>query len=241
MAEVASLLGIRHANVELAQFQDDRGTATESFARDGRELHHGNQILEASVCGYHPAGSFRQSSHTLENAWKAIDVAFTKPGAVRRAQRAMAEYVILDAVTGNTDRHHENWGILRRRTGSGWRQVMAPSFDHASSLGRELQDAARRRILTGDRIGVYSERARGAIYWTEDDPHAPGPLELVRRAVDRHPAVFEAALTKLDNLDDDSIGAVVGRVPEDWMSPAARAFAVALMCYNLDELKKLNR
>ena len=42
-AEVASALGVRHAKVELAQFEGDRGSATESFARGGRALHHGNQ------------------------------------------------------------------------------------------------------------------------------------------------------------------------------------------------------
>lgn len=42
-AEVADHLDILHARVELAVFQGTRGSATESFAREGRELYHGNQ------------------------------------------------------------------------------------------------------------------------------------------------------------------------------------------------------
>ena len=49
-------------------------------------------------------------------------------------------YLMLDALIGNTDRHHENWGIM---TGRGRPQVLAPTYDHASSLGRELSDQKR--------------------------------------------------------------------------------------------------
>ena len=48
-AEVAARLGILHAKVELAEFQGMRGSVTESFARRGRELVHGNQINIQSI------------------------------------------------------------------------------------------------------------------------------------------------------------------------------------------------
>ena len=73
---------------------------------------------------------------------------------------------MLDALIGNTDRHHENWGILVRRGRGVLLGEVAPSFDHASSLGRELRDIGpgrtRQRMLKEHLIGAYSERARGA-------------------------------------------------------------------------------
>lgn len=53
-AEVAACLDIFHARVELAIFRGISGSATESFARDGRNLFHGNQILAGKVLGYDP-------------------------------------------------------------------------------------------------------------------------------------------------------------------------------------------
>jgi len=50
-AEIAACLETLHAQVELAVFQGTRGSATESFAREGRELAHGNQILAGKVHG----------------------------------------------------------------------------------------------------------------------------------------------------------------------------------------------
>ena len=236
-AEVADLLTIPHAKVELAVFLGERGSVTESFARGGRELTHGNQMLARAVRGYDPGGGFRQSDHTLANIWEVMDRVFLKPEAARRAKLCIAEYVVLDALIGNTDRHHENWGILWRRTDNGWKGFVAPSFDHASSLGRELLDKHRDRRLAESRVGGYVEKGRGAIHWSEDEAHGPSPLELVRRAAPLYPDLFRPALEKLKKLAESPVNDLVNCVPDTWISPSARAFAIELTRYNLEQLR----
>lgn len=240
-AEVAGLLGISHAKVELATFQEKRGSVTKSFARGSQELVHGNQLLEGIVHGYDPAKKFHQSSHTLANIWEVMDWVFVESEDARQAEICIAEYLVLDALIGNTDRHHENWGILREPTGDGWQGFVAPSFDHASSLGRELLDERRDRLLAGNRIGDYAEKGPGAIYWSKDEKHGPNPLELVRRATLHYPDLFRPALIKVERLNKSSISDLVNLVPSDWMTPSAREFAIALMCYNRDRLQELLR
>ena len=242
-AEVAALLEIPHARVELAIFEKNKGSVTKSFAQEGQELVHGNQMLKRAVHGYDPEKEFRQSSHTLANIWQVMARVFGESEHAEKAKSRLAEYVVLDALIGNTDRHHENWGILRwERKGSHWVDLfVTPSFDHASSLGRELQDERRDRILAEDRLGDYVEKGRGAIYWSEADRRGPSPLELVRRATLSYPDLFRPALTKLEKLDEGSVDALVNRVPSDWMSPSARKFAIALMHYNLEQLQELLR
>jgi hypothetical protein len=216
---------------------------SETFARDGRDLFHGNQMLAGKVLGYDPAKQFRQSDHTLENILTAIDRTFTTLEGARKAKLRMSEYIVLDAVIGNTDRHHENWGITRKRVGERWQGMLAPTFDHASSLGRELVDVSegkcRQRILQAGRVGAYAEKAPGAIFWDKADKRGLSPLELVRRAALLHPDLFRPALARLERLSRPKLAAIVARVPEDWMSPMAREFAIELMCYNSEELSKL--
>ncbi len=246
-AEVAALLGIQHARVELAVFQEYKGSVTKSFVQEGQELIHGNQMLKRAIHGYDPEKESRQSSHTLANIWQIMDLVFGESEHAEKAKGLFAEYVVLDALIGNTDRHHENWGILRwERKGSHWVDLsVAPSFDHASSLGRELLDTERDRLLAENRVGDYvgkgrkGRKGRGAIYWSEDDQHAPRPLELVQRATRKYPDLFRPALTKLEKLDERSVDDLVNRVPSDWMSSSARKFAIALMHYNLEQLQEL--
>jgi len=238
-AEVALVLGIRHARVELAEFQGTRGSATQSFVRNGSSLYHGNQVLQGVVHGYDPEQRFHQSSHTLHNIYSAMNAIFSEQEAAGLARNLITDYVLLDAVIGNTDRHHQNWGILRKRVGNTWKDSVAPSFDHASSLGRELVDDRRDRYLADNRVGAYAERGRGAIYWSEGDRHGLSPLELVRRGTGAHPGLFLPTLSKLEKISDGAVTRLLDRIPRCWMSRTARSFVLALMCYNLQELRKL--
>ena len=240
-AEVADTLRTNHARVELAEFEGMRGTVTESFAREGRELRHGNEILAITVTDYDPRKRFHQSKHTLDNIWSALDRVFRRHESARRAKLLFADYLLLDALIGNTDRHHENWGLLVRRIKGGFRGFLAPSFDHASSLGRELVDERRNRLLAEGRIGGYSERGRGGVYWSADETYGPSPVELVRRAAGRYPELFRSALVKMRALREDDLDMIVERVPAAWMSSSAREFAIGLMKYNLDQLRSIRQ
>ena len=238
-AEIAARLGVLHGRVELARVAGTRGTATLSFT-SVRQLFHGNQLLLKRVADYDADMMFGQSDHTLSNIWRVME-AFRSKDAVHRAKCRFAGYLLLDAVIGNTDRHHENWGLLLKRTEAGWNGRVAPSFDHASSLGRELQDSARDRILEQRRVGHYSERGRGGIYWSEGDKRGPSPVELARRAVSSEPEFFQPVAQRLRRLNDNTLLEVVQRVPSGWMSPSARQFAVELMRYNLAQLREVIR
>jgi hypothetical protein len=242
-AEVAEILDIPHARVELAEFQGTRGSTTESFARDGWELFHGNQILAGKVLGYDPDKKFQQSDHTLTNIFSAIDMTFPTSETPHIFKRQFAEFLVLDALIGNTDRHHENWGILRRRAGDGWEGMLAPTFDHASSFGRELLDAnegkCRERLLREGRVGEYAEKARGGIYWEVTDKHGLSPLELVRRAAPLYSRLFKSALSPLRFASRNLVQEIIDPVPADWMTPLQREFAIELICYNYSELQKI--
>ena len=240
-AEVADSLGVLHAKVELANFEESSGSTTESFARNGRELIHGNEILAWVMSNYDVDARFGQSQHTLDNIWTALDKVFLMPEAGEIAKRSFAGYLILDALIGNTDRHHENWGILRRRTGNGWNGFLAPSYDHASSLGRELQDERRNLLLSENRVGAYAERGHGGIFWSEQAPRGPSPLKLVHQAIGKYPTLFQIPIERLERVSDDLLREIVQRIPVHWMSAPARLFAVEQMCYNLSELNKLRK
>jgi len=76
-AEVAALLEIPHARVELATLAEDKGSVTKSFVQEGQELVHGNQMLKRAIHGYDPEKEFRQSSHTLATMLKKDAARFT--------------------------------------------------------------------------------------------------------------------------------------------------------------------
>jgi hypothetical protein len=239
--------GVAHAEVQLAIFEGQPGALSKSFLTSEHELYHGNQVLAGGLGGqtdYDSTKRFGQSSHTFENILSALTANLPTQAAAEATQQ-FAGYMTLDALIGNTDRHHENWGILRRPTAGGWESWLAPSFDHASSLGRELQDdqlpkKCRRWFLEQEGgIARYVERARGAIFDKVGDKHGPSPLELVRRCSTRYPAAFREALSAAAALDPTRMEKVVAGSPVGMMSDLARVFAMEMMTYSLNELRRL--
>ena len=240
-AEVAAVLDIPHAEVELAVCLSVRGSISKSLLSPTEWLLHGNECLsdlfliqnlsDERLPFYDTKKISGQADHNLAMIFSAIE----QYGWDRSD---FAEYIVLDAIIGNTDRHHENWAWLRDENALEPPRL-APSFDHASSLGRELTEGRRERLLDHGQVGAYSERAPGAIYWFEEGRNGPAPLQLVRLAVDEYPDLFRTGLYKLSGLTEDHILDVVNRIPQGWMTELQRTFAVELMKYNLGQLREL--
>jgi hypothetical protein len=240
-AEVARIFDIPHADIELAEFGGKRGSASPTFVPPGIDLIHGNEILAGRILGYDAKKKFRQSDHTFRRIVAAFYDIFPEGARRSEALTTLAGYLTLDAIVCNVDRHHENWGILRSssRANRVATQTIAPTFDHASSLGRELRDDKRTLLLKQKRIAEYVSKGLGAIYWKETDPKGENPLALCRRAANIHRSYFQYWINRIKNIAPAELEVLVSDVPDDWMSPIAKQFAKAILLYTTNELRKL--
>lgn len=242
-AELARAIGVTAADVELAQFGDRRGCISRNFisVERGEALVHGNEILARRVTGYDKGKRFRQQDHTLENIQRTIRDLFPHNADAMLTQ--LASYLVLDALIGNTDRHHENWG-LRIHVNSESKSVqlsIAPSFDHASALGRELLDSRREELLAAGRVGYYIMRGRGGVYRDSDDPCGENPLQLVQVTALEYPAYFNPALTRVAALTDEVIRQSFAALPPERASKLARDFAEQAVLFSKAALMEIPR
>jgi len=238
-AEIAGMLDISAPGVELAVFDGRRGSISRSFVlqREGWDLIHGNELLAADVSGYQRDLVFRQSQHTLDNILTVLRRIFPDPEQSRAQIERLAGYLTLDALVGNTDRHHENWGVLRRtRVDGSLEDTLAPSFDHASSLGREMLPDERERHLREGNIETYARRGRGGIYVTTADRRGANPLELVRQAAPTMPEAFQPWLARVRALPSASVQRIIDAVPDTLMDSTAKRFAMAFIEYTRAQL-----
>ena len=250
-AELAKLLMTDAAEVELAEFSGRRGCVCKSFIdlEKGEGLVHGNEILGGQVTGYERDKRFKQSDHTLDNIVSAIQAIFQTRSAdgILKNRNAdstlarLARYVVFDALIANTDRHHENWGL--KLSFDSARQVdlinVAPTFDHASSLGRELLDAKRGELLAATGVAKYVAGGRGGIFISAEDKRGANPLELVRMGAAKYPDHFRCSLLALTNVKKTNIRTIIDQIPEQRASPVAKDFAYAVLCHSLDQLLKI--
>lgn len=235
-SEFARILTIPAAQVELAVSGDRFGCASKLFVADDENLMHGNEILAGQITGYDRNQRHHHSDHTLANIVKAIELLVPSQEIYDDVLSVLGSYFVLDALIGNTDRHHENWGFLMRFTEmeDGVFDVhlkVAPSFDHASSLGRELQDERRTRILDENRIGRYARGGHGGIYLQSTDPRGANPLGLIEYGMQHHPQYFTPALQRLAGVPVGQLTAYVDEVPAERISDVAKVFAKQLLTH----------
>jgi len=244
-AEVAALLGLPHAVVELAMLQEHPGALSRKFPElnnPGTALVHGNVLMPVQVHDYDPAKRYGQSDHTLVNILRVIDHHFPVEEERRKALDHFMGVLVLDALVMNTDRHHENWAMVRHTSVFGVdSHHMAPSFDHASSLGRELTEA---KILgwAHDPVNVlrYVNKARGPIYRLNKDAEGLNPMDVVALALRVKPEHVRPWLERLLTLDAQALVDIVARVPPSMMGDRHKTFATALLRHTLNRLQHLH-
>ena len=255
-AEIGRLIGVDTADVGLARSQGQLATICRSFLPDEAELDdpegpvytwfHGRDFLDLAIPDY----NFDLIRHNRAHNPKNIIHAILDVTAVRSMNpmpgwdwmiEDLASYAILDGLIGNTDRHHENWMVIHRAEDGGSIEMdVAPSYDHASSLGRELDDERRQRILESNGVLDYVKRGRGGVFLDEKRFHAPCPLYLAqvvcRRLRRWRPELTQEWFERLDSVSDAEFRSIIDKIPPEFMSNTARDFAYQVIVTSRSEL-----
>ena len=155
-----------------------------------------------------------------------------------RVLEQLASYSILDGLIGNTDRHHENWMIKQDFSGGEVRLSLAPSYDHATSLGRELSDEQRQRILASDGVLRYLQRGRGGVFDVSGLERAPAPLKIAQLIRRRWPDYVRGTLERIELAQDSEFRNIIERVPGQFMSELAKKFAYQAIATSKAELMR---
>jgi hypothetical protein len=248
-AEIADCLGLPHARVELAQCGAVIGVATLDFTSEAAlgNLVHGNELLFETDPDYPRMRGYRVQEHTLDAVRRVLNKSevglpqWRWPAGVETPWDAFLGYLLLDALICNTDRHHQNWGALVQGGAGQVTRTLAPTFDHASSLGRELTDEERhRRLNTRDKRGnleAYVANARSALH--DASGRRLGTTAAFENACAMSAAAGEAWLTRFRSILPETYSEIVSRVPGQTMSAPGRDFALGLLGRTRSQLEVL--
>lgn len=195
---------------------------------------HGWEVLQYEVPGYDTGRVRGQRDHNVKNIVRVVYELMTdehmnpRPGW-RHLLKQLASYALLDGLIGNTDRHHENWMVGYVPVGNDTVLKCTPSYDHASSLGRELTDERRRQYLESDGVPAYLRRGRGGVYVNSRRERAASPLALAELICRWNPDFTRGTLERIDGLTEGDIRTAIGRVPPEFMSEVAKEFAAQVV------------
>lgn len=154
--QIAHAVGVPAAPVRMCLRNGARGSLSMDVRPEGYDLHNGVVVMEA-VAGYIPhlerepardpgRPGVKRPGHTLKNI-RAVLAAYDVPPGFSGppeldAFDVFVGYLALDAIVANRDRHEQNWAVLTPDRASS-AALLAPTYDHASSLGFNLTDSVR--------------------------------------------------------------------------------------------------
>lgn len=253
-SHIASELGVPCPRVELA-FVAGPGDGQQRHAvlcwsflrrRPRESLIHGNELLLQADPTYPVANTYRACEHTIAAVHEVLQgyappASLAQRPAIETAFDAFVGYLMLDALVGNTDRHHENWAVTSARAGSAQELRLAPSYDHASSLGRELPDRKRAGRLGSSGRGTlaeYADRATSA-FWDDTGATKLSTCDALLRAARFSPRAFLAWRNRLRAVSPVDLQDYVDLVPGYRLSSIGQEFARKLIEYNYYRLVNL--
>ncbi|MEH2275147.1 MAG: HipA domain-containing protein [Nostoc sp.] len=243
-AQLCELLGLPHAGYELATFNGENGIVSPSFLphQQGAILTFGNEILAGIVSNY-PEDSKDLSQHTIDNVFNAIrdtslnlPINWTPPEGISHARETFVGYLLLDAWIGNSDRHHENWAFISLQE----KIYLAPTYDHASCLGRNESDFNRKSRLTtkdaGFSVQAYVERCNSALYARFSDKKPLKAFNAFCEAQQRYPDAARVWLNNLARVSSNDTLELFERIPSNRISQTAIEFAQKILELNQSKL-----
>lgn len=150
-SRIAALFGIPAASVELAQYAETVGCISQNVIID-----HTHAMEEAASYLVEFTKNFDpRDKHSRGHSVTTIRALLGQiQGPIGCDPNLSAEdwftgYLLFDALIGNTDRHSQNWAVETTQTGE---MHLAPSFDHATSLGISNRGEKRDRLLASPNL-----------------------------------------------------------------------------------------
>jgi len=243
-SEICDQFNLPHAQYFFAKYQDKFGVLSPQFVPNDARLVLGNEVLANNLKGYMGSVRYGHSNHTVRAVVTVLNAsAIMFPGdwktdsAIKSAADVFVGYLMLDALVGNTDRHHENWGFIS------WgpsKVELAPTFDHASSLGRELSNEKRLvKLTTKDKrqsIDAYVRKAPSALYRQQGDYKPLTTLDAFIEACKLREAAKMYWHSKLKLFDIEKINKFIENIPNEFMTNEEKKFAKAAIKTNLHRI-----
>jgi hypothetical protein len=250
-AELCELLGMPHAIYKLAVWQNRRGVITPNFLHDNESIIPGNEVLFGRDESYPMQQRFKAKKHNIDTIFTTFEPlrvqlpAEPVPTHITTAQQVFLGYLMLDTWISNTDRHHENWALIDRFENEALAYRLAPTHDHASSLGAILLDKERaERLATKDRnrtVEAYTAKGRSAIFGSETDTKPLSLIDAFRAASTHNPQASKIWLERLENVSIETISEVIERIPEERATTTAKEFLARLLEVNRRRLLELKQ
>ncbi|MGL4653852.1 HipA domain-containing protein [Cetobacterium sp.] len=222
--EIGKILQINVQITELAKNDDKNGILVEySLDRTKEDLKEGAVLIKAMIPDFKEDKS---PFYTFENIEKCL-----KKEKVNIED--FIDIVFFDSIIGNTDRHSENWGIIRNYEEDTKR--ISAAYDNGSSLGREFHSTEEK--ISSLNIQTYTSKAKSCIRII--DTKKINHYDFLAEILKKFPHKKDQYLKKIELLTEESIENIINRIPKEFMSLTIKEFVKKILLERKKNIKEI--
>lgn len=121
--------------------------------------------------------------------------------------------MVFDALVGETDRHEENWGLLKIDN----KYQISPLYDSGCNLLREFKDPDNaNKYYDGTKdFDKYIERSKTLIY--KENGQRYRHMELIQELYANYPNVISREIQNLEKLTDRKVKRILKKIPKKFL------------------------
>ncbi len=155
------------------------GALTESFLKSSKEKY----IAGGDYCQRYIENFDRKkgTQHNFETVIKIFNDLQENFQIKNDWKIFWAKTLVFDALIGNTDRHQDNWGIVKNSE-----LRITPVFDNGTSMGHEILSKKFYLFEANRHTERYISKGTHHMTWSLDDK-TKGHCELLQKLIDKYP------------------------------------------------------
>lgn len=252
--QLCKRLGIPCAEYEIlpcttenSEFQR-MAVVSENLVKEGFTMIMGNEFLFQCFPHKYPtpeeSKNAREKNHTISMIKSSLDsnVSIKPEWKFPKGFSAFdvfCEYLLLDVLISNQDRHHENWAVLYQESTQSY--YLCETYDHAASLGRELTPERREILLTskdrGQQLSTFVAKARSEIFKDETDKRPLLTIDALKLALSNQSAeVKKYWIDKVILLSENIIQDILNNIKNDILDDKTKKFICKMILENKNRI-----
>lgn len=222
--EIARAIGYKCAKIELAIDEENTiGVLNYLFVNTLEEEH-----IDA-VDYIKKNNEKREEFYTIENIKKCLDK------IDKKLFENFLKIILFDALTGEQDRHEENWGVTRKNG----KYKLSPLYDNGCNLLKDFYDINyAEKYYSGQKdFQAYIKRSKSSI--RDNNGKKYNHFKLVEEMYKKYPNIMSKEIKNLKKLKDSIIEKIVNGIPNELMSEQQKKFVIKYIKIRRDSLMNI--
>jgi hypothetical protein len=214
ISEIGKRLNLSMPDVELAEYNSKKGCLSFNFLKRRETLKEGVEILNVEVT------KNKRDEYTLKNILESINEYNIKKDFIR--------LLLFDAFVGQSDRHEENWGIISSQSKAAKEYYLAPIYDNASALGRNLiPKKIEKMLIDRNYFNHYIKDCQSSIKLAINSN--PSQIDMLYYLYNNYENIYKDFLFELNQIDNKVFSEIIERIPNGFMAEIYKIIALKIL------------